>query len=89
MKRVRTCVGCKTRDQASNLVRIVQKAEALALDYRKTEPGRGAWLHLNGNCLSLALSRKSFGRALKSKEAIDSSGLVESIERAEKMLEKK
>jgi hypothetical protein len=39
--------------------------------------------------MNLALKRKSFGRALRVKDSLDSTGLTESIEQAEKMLAQK
>ena len=89
METVRTCVGCLSRDQASNMVRIVEKSDVLTLDFQRNEPGRGAWLHPQVNCLNFALKRKSFGRALKNTGSLDSTGLLESIEQAEKMLAQK
>jgi predicted RNA-binding protein YlxR (DUF448 family) len=89
MESVRTCVGCLSRDQASEMVRIVQKSAVLILDVQRNQPGRGAWLHPRLNCMNLALKRKSFGRALRVKDSLDSTGLTESIEQAEKMLAQK
>lgn len=34
-------------------------------DPRRTTPGRGAWIHLDGGCLRTALDRKAFPRALR------------------------
>ncbi len=61
----RTCVGCRKRDSASNLVRWVARDGNVVLDLRRNEPGRGAWLHPSGQCLEQAIRRRAFVRALR------------------------
>ncbi|WP_139025881.1 YlxR family protein [Gordonia neofelifaecis] len=67
---MRTCIGCRRRDQASHLVRLVavrgtDSAAEVAIDERGRLPGRGAWLHRSDDCLSLAVRRNAFGTALR------------------------
>ncbi|GAC62446.1 hypothetical protein ACN95_07150 [Gordonia sihwensis] len=67
---MRTCIGCRRRDQASHLVRLVavrgaDSASQVAIDERGRLPGRGAWLHRDERCLSLAVRRNAFGTALR------------------------
>ncbi len=64
---VRTCVGCRDRAAAVGLVRIAwdETSSLLVVDGRRRHGGRGAWLHPDPVCLSLALRRRAFGRALR------------------------
>ena len=66
---VRTCIGCRRRDLASSLVRVVRSAsagtQAVVVDTTRTLPGRGAWLHRDSDCVSAAMRRKAFGPALR------------------------
>ena len=64
---VRTCVGCRGRDSDSRLLRIVfdPGTAALSPDPRRRAPGRGAWIHRDERCITTALDRKAFTRALR------------------------
>src|SRR5207248_4999624 len=72
---VRTCVGCRKRAQASELLRVVavphgvdQSGDELISvepDPARRRPGRGAHLHPDPACLALAERRRAFGRALR------------------------
>ena len=66
---VRTCVGCRQRAPASALLRVVAVREPagyrLVPDPSRSQPGRGAHLHLDSACLTLAERRRAFGRALR------------------------
>ncbi|MEV0946320.1 YlxR family protein [Rhodococcus sp. NPDC049939] len=75
---VRTCIGCRERALAVDLLRVVvsesgPKGHVLAPDPRRRLPGRGAWLHPNQACLSLAERRRAFGRALRLSGSVDTS----------------
>jgi predicted RNA-binding protein YlxR (DUF448 family) len=63
---VRTCIGCKIRDDKARLLRIVAEDGSVAIDFGRTRPGRGAYLHPRPECLDQALKRRSLGRALRS-----------------------
>ena len=65
----RTCVGCREKGARSSLVRVVVTGDRVAVDPTTSAPGRGAWLHPNGRCLSQAVKRKAIGRALRAPEA--------------------
>ena len=39
-------------------------------------PGRGAWVHPTAECLTIALNRKAFGRALRGHQALDTADLL-------------
>lgn len=61
----RTCVGCRTRDEASNLVRCVLVDGVIIRDEKRRLPGRGAWLHDSDQCWNLAIRRGGFARAFR------------------------
>lgn len=63
---VRTCIGCRSREEKVRLVRIVPRDGGVAVDVRQREPGRAAYLHPRPECLEQALKRRSLGRALRS-----------------------
>jgi uncharacterized protein len=63
---VRTCIGCRIRDEKHRLIRIVVRDRSVAVDLQQTQPGRGAYLHPRPECLERALKRRSLGRALRS-----------------------
>ena len=64
---VRTCVGCRARGEAAGLVRVAWQEETarLAVDRARRLGGRGAWLHPDLDCLTIAIGRKAFARALR------------------------
>lgn len=69
---VRTCVGCRKRDEQHALLRVVARADAghtdrwvLVPDGRRRSAGRGAYLHPDPQCLQTATARRAFGRALR------------------------
>ncbi|MEV6136976.1 YlxR family protein [Nocardia sp. NPDC051990] len=86
---VRTCIGCRKRELAVDLLRIVaQEGEAgdgshvvaIVPDPRRRLPGRGAWLHPFSACLSTAERRRAFGRALRVSGNLDISALEQYLE---------
>jgi predicted RNA-binding protein YlxR (DUF448 family) len=68
---VRTCVGCRSRAPQSDLLRVVLVEGRLTPDPRRGLPGRGAYVHLDGQCLKAAVARKAFGRALRTGGPLD------------------
>ncbi len=62
----RTCVGCRDKRSADDLLRVVlsPEGEVLADLYGKL-PGRGVHLCPNIKCFELAVSRNAFSRAFK------------------------
>ncbi|MGC0363589.1 putative RNA-binding protein YlxR (DUF448 family) [Rhodococcus sp. 27YEA15] len=67
---IRTCVGCREQGSAVDLLRVVvgeqgPEGSLLIPDMLRRLPGRGAWLHLDPSCLSLAERRRAFSRALR------------------------
>src|SRR6476620_2463638 len=70
---VRTCIGCRRRQRATDLLRVVAVDGVLIPDPRHRLPGRGAWLHPDPGCLDMAERRRAFGRALRVSEHLDTS----------------
>jgi predicted RNA-binding protein YlxR (DUF448 family) len=50
---------------------------AVAVDTAGSLPGRGAWLHPDDRCLSAAIRRRAFGRALRITGTPDTAAVVE------------
>lgn len=81
---VRTCVGCRQRATASELLRVVaieRNADHFSVvpDPARRAPGRGAHLHPVPACLVLAERRRAFGRALRVTGVMDIGPLTEAI----------
>ncbi len=77
---MRTCVGCRHRDEQAALLRVVAEAVGpdesprgvvLVPDQRRQRPGRGAYVHPEPGCVQRALQRNAFGRALRTTQAPD------------------
>ena len=66
---MRTCVGCRRRAPASELLRFtaigVGVNVRLQPDPARRLPGRGAHVHPDPACFALAERRRAFGRALR------------------------
>jgi len=87
---VRTCIGCRRKHRAIELLRVVVVDGVVIPDPRHRLPGRGAWLHPEPGCLDMAERRRAFGRALRVSEHLDTSkvrhllGTGESVEPADR-----
>ncbi|HAA78948.1 MAG TPA: DUF448 domain-containing protein [Microbacteriaceae bacterium] len=75
MGAIRRCLGCRESDAVENLLRCVAKENRVVVDGKAKETGRGAWVHLNFECLSLSLTRRAWSRALKQGSQLDCSEL--------------
>ncbi|SEQ13814.1 YlxR family protein [Microlunatus flavus] len=62
---VRTCVGCRRRDDQAALLRVVAGGTSVLVDARHRSPGRGAYLHPEPACVAAAVKRRAFARALR------------------------
>lgn len=70
---IRTCVGCRTRDERRNLLRIVSVQPAsdeagtprYLPDTAGTMPGRGAWIHPSEACVAALEKKNGLARAFK------------------------
>jgi predicted RNA-binding protein YlxR (DUF448 family) len=72
---VRTCIGCRSRASASELLRVVAADGVVDPDPRRRLPGRGAWLHPDPDCLYRAERRSAFPRALRVPGPLDTGAL--------------
>jgi predicted RNA-binding protein YlxR (DUF448 family) len=83
---IRTCIGCRQRSVATDLLRVVvvaaDQGESLLItaDPRRRAPGRGAWLHPDRKCVELAERRRAFGRALRLQSPADPTPVREYVE---------
>ena len=69
---MRTCIGCRQRAAATELLRIAAAPGAqIVPDPRRCIPGRGAWLHPDQRCVELAERRRAFARALRVPGPVD------------------
>ena len=81
---VRTCVGCRERELAVELLRVVAASTVngeyvLIVDAAGSLPGRGAWLHPVPQCVQQAIRRRAFTRALRIAGSPDTSAVVEHV----------
>jgi predicted RNA-binding protein YlxR (DUF448 family) len=72
---VRTCVGCRTRAPAAELLRVVAQDGVAVPDPSRRYPGRGAHLHRAAACLELAERRRALPRALRVPGPLDLTAL--------------
>ena len=83
---MRTCVGCRKRELAVELLRVVAVSTgngeyAVIVDTGSNLPGRGAWLHPVPQCAQQAVRRRAFAKALRITGSPDTSAVVEHIDR--------
>ncbi|WP_345041034.1 YlxR family protein [Streptomyces sannanensis] len=78
----RTCVGCRERAAKSDLLRIVAVEDRCVPDPRGTLPGRGAYVHPALVCLDLAVRRRAFPRAFRSKGPLEAAEVRRYVEQA-------
>ncbi|MCU0265634.1 MAG: YlxR family protein [Actinomycetia bacterium] len=76
----RTCVGCRQKAAAADLLRLVLVDGSVTPDPRRRLPGRGAHLHLDQGCLDLAERRRAFPRAFRVPGPLDTSPLRAYVE---------
>ncbi|MTA25900.1 MAG: DUF448 domain-containing protein [Actinobacteria bacterium] len=79
MKPVRTCIGCRNRDDRASLLRVVLTGSNVVVDTTATAPGRGAWVHPTEDCVNNAVSRGGFARSFRRSGPFDAGGLLAHI----------
>ncbi|MDD2371403.1 MAG: YlxR family protein [Firmicutes bacterium] len=68
----RSCIGCGLKTDKINLIRVVRKPNGvLVIDKKGKEPGRGAYICHNAECLKAAIRKKAIERALGEKLSDD------------------
>jgi hypothetical protein len=81
---VRTCIGCRERASASDLVRLVAQGDGTAYsvmpDPNHRAPGRGAHLHPTIRCLDLAVRRRAIARAFRHPGPLDTAAVRDWVE---------
>ena len=68
---VRTCVGCRTREDKPALVRVVMVDAELAVDRAGRLPGRGAYVHPDLACVDLAFPAVRVGIEMHSRSVLE------------------
>jgi len=63
MEPIRTCLGCRARAEAAQLVRIAARDGEAVIDHDRRLPGRGAWVHPTQQCAERAV--RAIPRALR------------------------
>jgi hypothetical protein len=84
---IRTCIGCRQRATAAELLRVVATPSAsgpgdpvqAVPDPRHRASGRGAWLHRDPGCVELAERRRAFARALHVPGSVDPTPIREYV----------
>ena len=62
----RTCLGCRQSVDQDQLVRyVLSPGGEVLVDYGSKLPGRGAYTHLNTECIRAAAKRQQFERAFR------------------------
>ena len=78
----RTCIGCRGRADATELIRIVVDADSpgdLRVDRRRRLAGGGAHLHPTEACLEAAKRRRAFSRALRAQGSLNTAALEQYV----------
>lgn len=61
---VRRCLGCRQSESKDLLLRVVAEHTRAVVDESATQPGRGAYVHRNPECVETSLRTKAWSRAL-------------------------
>jgi predicted RNA-binding protein YlxR (DUF448 family) len=60
---------------------VVAVDSTLIIDERASMPGRGAWVHDTSECMTTALRRRAFVRALRVPGSLDTQTIEEHLQR--------
>jgi predicted RNA-binding protein YlxR (DUF448 family) len=82
---IRTCIGCRQRSAAAQLLRVVAgpsgAGHPVLPDPDRRAAGRGAWVHPDPDCVALAERRRAYGRALRVPGPADPTAVREYVAR--------
>ena len=93
--RIRTCIGCRRREPAAEMVRLVVQAQAGETAGRvelagQSRSGRGASVHPRSACLETGLRPEVLSRAFKQKVTMaDAKDLLDRITIASQRMTRK
>lgn len=62
----RRCLGCRRIDSKEELIRVVAVGNRAVVDREAVLPGRGAYVHPAGECISASIRRRMWSGALRS-----------------------
>ena len=64
----RTCIGCRRKEPARNLVRLALNRDGgIVIDRDRRMPGRGAWIHPKPECIDRGARLEVLDRAFRKK----------------------
>ena len=61
----RSCVGCRTKKNKSELIRCVRLSTGVEIDPEQKKQGRGAYICRDAGCLEKIRKKRLLNRALK------------------------
>jgi predicted RNA-binding protein YlxR (DUF448 family) len=77
---IRTCIGCRQRDAAAEMVRLGLQEDGRVVVAGATRVGRGASLHARPACLETGLRPDALSRAFKQRVTVqDAAELLQQI----------
>ena len=76
MEPARTCLGCRSRDDRSALLRVVVRGDRVVPDSSGSLAGRGAWVHPTRACVDAADKRRAWSRAFRVTTALDTADVI-------------
>jgi predicted RNA-binding protein YlxR (DUF448 family) len=77
---MRQCLGCREMKPKKELIRAVRSPEGVvSLDFKGKNPGRGAYVCRNPECLKKAIKSKALDRALETAIPPD---VIDALQRA-------
>lgn len=69
----RMCLSCRERQPKIELVRVICQEGHITVDLQGNQPGRGAYVHRNLECIDNAMSKRMFAKALRQRNISDES----------------
>ena len=76
---VRMCIGCRSRAHQDDLLRVTVEAGRVVPDPKRRNSGRGAYVHPTRECVSAAIARKAFAKALRVGGPVDPTDLEAAV----------